>query len=529
MFGLGTPELLVIVVILVILFGAGGIAQVARALGQTQRELKQLTKEIQQPLQDIRDAQEETSPLIEPPLLVFVSSVMNPQCEDLKPERAAAKKAIEAFPPLTRAWRFEDSPASSESAGRVYLDKVKACDIFVLVVGKDITRPVLKEYATARRKGKPCLMFLKRETRAPETETFIKKIRPVLKYAEFEAAAELDHQVWRALATFLIQQARNYKLNANDVAVLTLFLEQLPKLELSEPKIQVSEQATPQAEQSLELLPVKEGRDGKRMILSPAGWFLMGTSEADILEMSLKFGWKLEQFEDERPQRKIYLDAYYMDETPVTNAEYKKFVDATGHGVPYGWDKNWRTFPHTKDNHPVVDVTWDDANAYARWAGKRLPTEAEWEKAARGGIYLDGDQFRQYRNPNPERFYPWGNEQPDASRCNFNFDEKDTTQVGNYSPRGDSPYGVIDMAGNVWEYCMDWYGADYYANSPSHNPTGPLSGTRRDLQGGWEPGPRRVVRGGSKYSSAFRVRIADRGYDFNPAGWSDPVGFRCVE
>lgn len=103
MFGLGTPELFVIVVILVILFGAGGIAQVARMLGQTQRELKQLTKEIQQPLQDIKDVSGESPPLTEPPLLVFVSSVMNPQCEDLKSERAAAKKAIEAFPPLTRA------------------------------------------------------------------------------------------------------------------------------------------------------------------------------------------------------------------------------------------------------------------------------------------------------------------------------------------------------------------------------------------------------------------------------------------
>ena len=118
--------------------------------------------------------------------------------------------------------------------------------------------------------------------------------------------------------------------------------------------------------------------------------------------------------------------------------------------------------------HPVVNVNWDQANAYATWAGGRLPTEAEWEKACRG---TDG------------RIYPWGDEPPTAELANFANNVGDTTPVGSY-PNGASPYGALDMAGNVWEWTADWYAADYYANSPPANPPGPATGDVRVVRGG---------------------------------------------
>jgi formylglycine-generating enzyme required for sulfatase activity len=159
-----------------------------------------------------------------------------------------------------------------------------------------------------------------------------------------------------------------------------------------------------------------------------------------------------------------------------------------------------------KAQHPVVEVSWHDAKDFCAWAAQqldrivRLPTEAEWEKAARG---VDG------------RIYPWGNEPPSPLLCNYNRNQGGTTPVGQYSPAGDSPYGCADMSGNVWEWCADWYQADYYKDAPSRNPTGPVGGESR------------VLRGGSWYSLVRNVRGADR-------GWNDPTnsdynyGFRCV-
>jgi formylglycine-generating enzyme required for sulfatase activity len=273
------------------------------------------------------------------------------------------------------------------------------------------------------------------------------------------------------------------------------------------PRVHLLEPETPRTEtpDSFFAPQYKYGKDGKKMILIPAGEFLRGTSDADILEMTLRFGWQSEWFDDEKPQRKIYLDAYYIAETPVTNEEYKKFVDATGRDVPYTWDKNWHTFPTGKDKHPVVGVTWDDANAYARWAGGRLPTEAEWEKAARGPSPSSGDGRR----------YPWGNEF-DATRCN-SYESKihDTTPVGKYSPRGDSPYGVQDMAGNVWEWCTDWYDAAYYKNSPARNPKNETVGSYRVLRGGSWSYNYDVARGASRDGAS-------------PGYCSFNVGFRVV-
>src|SRR3972149_1026879 len=153
----------------------------------------------------------------------------------------------------------------------------------------------------------------------------------------------------------------------------------------------------------------RSGRDNRPMVLVPAGEFL--------------FGPDLE---------KVTTEAFYIDRFPVTNVEYKKFVEETGHEDPAHWRRE--TWPEGKADHPVVQITWQSASAYAEWAGKRLPAEIEWEKAARG---RDG------------RMWPWGNAF-DPNRCNTA--SSGTPPVGMYSPRGDSPYGCADMAGNVWEW-----------------------------------------------------------------------------
>lgn len=225
--------------------------------------------------------------------------------------------------------------------------------------------------------------------------------------------------------------------------------------------------------------------DGAEMVFVPAGEFTRGSSDEDADASS-----------DEKPARKVYLDGYWIYKYPVTVAQYKVFCAATGREMPneppWGW----------VHNHPIVNVTWDDAAAYAVWAHASLPTEAQWEKAARG---TDG------------RTYPWGNEW-DPSRCahseNDWGDLGSTRPVGSYK-EGASPYGVMDMAGNVWEWCADWYGEDYYKSSPASNPVGPVDGIVR------------VVRGGSwdSYDPVhFRAAICLRDY---PANKSKHTGFSC--
>ena len=227
------------------------------------------------------------------------------------------------------------------------------------------------------------------------------------------------------------------------------------------------------------------GKDGAEMILIPAGEFIMGSPES-------------EGDDDEHPQHTVFLDAFYIDKYEVTNAQYKQFMDATGHEAPGLWNDERFNQP----NQPVVSVSWHDAVAYAEWAGKRLPTEAEWEKAARG---TDG------------RKYPLGNEW-DSSKCNSGVDGDGyeyAAPVGSF-PDGASPYGVMDMAGNVDEWCADLYDEDYYSRSPQQNPKGPDSGSRR------------VFRGGSWDSSLTLLRCADRG-NFVPTWAASDIGFRCSQ
>jgi serine/threonine-protein kinase len=207
---------------------------------------------------------------------------------------------------------------------------------------------------------------------------------------------------------------------------------------------------------------------------------------------------------DEQPLHTVTLSAYSIDKYEVTNARYQACVDAGG------CEPLQRASSYTRDvyfgnpefaDYPVLNVTWDQASAFCAWEGKRLPTEAEWEKAARGS--------------SDTRKYPWGDQAPTQELANFGNSVGDTTPVGSYLA-GASPYGVMDMAGNVWEWVSDWYQSDYYSVSPSNNPQGPATG--RD----------RVLRGGSWSDSDDSVRSAFRGV-FSPGRWIYLVlGFRCV-
>lgn len=492
MFGLGTPELIVIgIIILIVIVGPKGASEIARAFGQARKELDRASGEMQVPIKEVVAQVSVPQPPSKPPWVVFISSVMN----DMEAERATAKKAIEALP-LARAWLFEESSyASYKVPEQEYLPEVDKCNFFVLILKDNISAPVRKEYDTAQSAGKPCLVFLKKCERTAITQEFVQQIGARLTYAQFETLPELDEQIRKAMAQLLIDR---FDLYEDEIRTLKALLALLvaaelarPFLEVSappQPRIELLEPEAPPEHKHEELPRTRIGRDGKRMILIPAGWFLMGASEAEILELMARFKWERSWIERETPQHRVYLDAYYIGETEVTNAEYKRFVDAhPGTRVPYGWDENWRTYPTGKADHPVAYVAWEEANAYARWVGGRLPTEAEWEKAA---SWDDANKVK--------RRYPWGNEF-DPTRCNaWESNIHETTPVTRYGTRGSSPYGVMDMAGNVWEWCADWYEKDYYKHSPERNPKGPSGGDSR------------VVRGGAWFDASGYARCAYR-------------------
>ncbi|MCJ7513055.1 MAG: formylglycine-generating enzyme family protein [Anaerolineales bacterium] len=261
--------------------------------------------------------------------------------------------------------------------------------------------------------------------------------------------------------------------------------------------------------------------DGMTLVYVPSGDFTMGSDSSS--------------YANERPVHTVFLDAYWIDQTEVTNDMFGAFVAQTGYqadaenaGSSYGYDPNTGKTERTQGagwqhplgpdsglsdlaEHPVVHVSWNDARAYCEWAGRRLPTEAEWEKAARG---TDG------------RTFPWGNAfdgsrlnsadvNLGAGRGNSDFDDgfQLTSPVGSY-PQGASPYGALDLVGNVWEWVNDWVDEAYYQSSPSANPGGPDSGEYR------------VLRGGSWHDPEDGNRAAYRGWA-SPADTDITLGFRC--
>ena len=224
--------------------------------------------------------------------------------------------------------------------------------------------------------------------------------------------------------------------------------------------------------------PVPIAPDG--MVLIPAGVFIMGSDSGN---------------ENERPAHEVWLDHFFIDATEVTNAQYRRFCEKTHHPLPPNprWDPSYSA---GKPDHPVVNVTWADATKYAEWIGKRLPTEAEWEKAARGG--LDGCD------------YPWGNE-IDPSLANY--DAAGTCPVGTFRSNA---FGIYEIVGNVWEWCADWYAPDAYGSSPRESPRGPATGVDK------------VLRGGSIDGTSYALRISYRHW-MHPARRSSDIGFRCVK
>jgi formylglycine-generating enzyme required for sulfatase activity len=233
------------------------------------------------------------------------------------------------------------------------------------------------------------------------------------------------------------------------------------------------------------------GKDGAPMVLIPAGEFLMGSDTGTS---------------DEKPAHPVYLDAYYIDRFEVTVGRYRKFIEETGYPPP-DWKAVKKYSP--TDNCPIVLVSWHDAMAYAQWAGKTLPTEAQWEKAARGGLiqkdYPNGDSIS-HDDANYRRISTLG------------LTTGQTIPVNRYRPNG---YGLYNMAGNVWEWCLDHYDKKYYQRGPKNNP---LSIDEK------KPNKDRVVRGGSWDSDNYDDRVLRCAYrnHISPSTKDITLGFRCV-
>ncbi|MGP0628824.1 SUMF1/EgtB/PvdO family nonheme iron enzyme [Nitrospina sp. 32_T5] len=272
---------------------------------------------------------------------------------------------------------------------------------------------------------------------------------------------------------------------------------------------------TPETSRAQESMQIPTG-----MVMVPGGPFVMGVDREPhspkpnmSAAQKLKYRVSREAFHDEGPAHQVILDPYYLDKYEVSNRQYADFLKATGHPAPAYWDDHKRNKP----DQPVSGVNWHDADTFCRWSNKRLPTEAEWENAARG----------------PEGFkYPWGNDL-DASKANFGRKKEFTANVDHY-PEGKSPYGAYNMAGNVFEWVADWYDPHYYKSKNNMmNPSGPVEAVMLGSTGTYvdrlTTGKKKVIRGGSWYAPAESTTTTHR-------FWNDPMnnsygvglGFRCA-
>ena len=225
------------------------------------------------------------------------------------------------------------------------------------------------------------------------------------------------------------------------------------------------------------------------MVEIPAGEFAMGLDGMQALE-------------DERPQHRVWLPTFYIDLHEATTTQYASFLSTTNRAAPWQWDT---VDPTLHSDRPVIGVDWSDADAYCRWRGKRLPTEAEWEKSARG---------------TGGRLYPWGNQPPSKDLANFalgaRFSYSQVLMPALSHEHGKSPYGLYHMAGNVWEWVQDWYAVNYYEVSPEQNPQGP------------EQGQFKVLRGGS-WSDLPKYLLTYGRFKLLPETRNSYTGFRCAK
>lgn len=251
------------------------------------------------------------------------------------------------------------------------------------------------------------------------------------------------------------------------------------------------------------LEPLRVGKDGKEMVLIPGGWFAMGLSETSEQNKTPDKQYDVYAM----PKHSVWLDAFYMDRHEITRSEYGQFLGEMGNREPFDWAKQLIA----SERNPVFGVTWEDAQAYCRWANKQLPSEAQWERAARG---VEGHT------------YPWGNDPVDSTRADYCGDdcERNATDqfggggpvpVGSH-PRGQTPLGIYNLAGNVAEWVYDWLDRDYYSKSPERNP---VNDTAKEY---------RVVRGGGWHSTAWYLKGSSRDWA-EPNRANQPVGIRCVQ
>lgn len=324
----------------------------------------------------------------------------------------------------------------------------------------------------------------------------------------YEASLEVDDKssvarmakarLHKAKAWRLIQEAKSgiqdSQAKPDTVKEATEILERAKILGLDDEQLALYQQLREQSEKRASAagsVSVGAAAQDEPMALVPAGAFTMGSEQGEP---------------DERPVHQVFLEAYYMDVYEVTIGRYAKFLSATGMAPPRAWKE--MNQPQNQQR-PMVMVDWADAARYCRWAGKRLPTEAEWEKAARG---------------TDARTYPWGNGSPTALHANFGKDAWEVYESLGYEglmpvgilPDGQSPYGIHDLAGNVMEWVSDWDDENYYKTSPARDPRGPLTGDKKVLRGGaWS------------FGSAY-LRAAKRG-NYKPSDRFDNIGFRCAK
>lgn len=501
---------------------------------------------------------------VKAPLGVFVSSD-----EELAMERDAARRAIESLAGLSRPWLVELT-ASSQRRQDLAAQYIGQCDVFLMVFQDDISGFLETEQGLAIRQGVQTRLYF---ARLQEGQALDPGLMDYLgaNVVTFSSPGELQELVKHALVTALIEGFRDrnrHDMNRDDLtrivewgmatgvaAAAVAILRQALAAKQEEPSgpsvesqgvdssrtTSATTTTTPTSAAQVRTDPSRAGlrrtpsglaiagpqnvesllaRDlppqriwwekaGLELCLVPGGKFLMGTRREDLRSLVRRFNVPEEWFEAEVPQHAVHLEAYYIGRFPVTQAQYARLVQDAGYRVPGDWDQRRSTPPSWGQDLPVTVVSWEDAMAYCRWAGLTLPSEAEWEKAARG---------------TDARLFPWGNEEPDQTRCNCGNHLLDYAPVGQFSPQGDSPYGCADMAGNTWEWTRSLWGGRWGWPPVFKYPYDPADGREEEAA---STDIVRVLRGGSFYCRDRPKHCAYR--DPRPPDYrSGSLGFRVM-